>query len=416
MKRLIIISIVLIVFLLALLLKRNVTSTTDKATWWAFQSVDTMKYSRDASREKLNDPSFDQTIDTQVKNIADTGATHVAIATPYDEEFVPILKRWVAAARKYHLNVWFRGNWSGWEKWFGYTGISREEHITKTRDFILNHPGVFEDGDIFSGCPECENGGPGNPQITGDVRGYRKFLIDEYQVTKDAFIQIGKRVASNYFSMNGDVAKLIMDKPTTLALDGIVTIDHYVASPDRLVLDIRALAAQSGGRVVLGEFGAPILDIHGPMDEEAQARYLNETFRKLVSVDQLIGINYWVSVGGSTKLWNDDGNPRKAVSVITEYFTPRVITGHVINQFRKPIANAEVSSVYRNVKTAIDGNFNLPIIEGDAAITIHVNGYTDKELVINKNDLNIKIVMEKPYQNIIYMILDYIKSLFTKSP
>ena len=46
-----------------------------------------MKYSRDLSREKLKDPSFDVVIDKQVKAIAETGATHVAISTPYDEEF-----------------------------------------------------------------------------------------------------------------------------------------------------------------------------------------------------------------------------------------------------------------------------------------------------------------------------------------
>lgn len=81
--------------------------------WWAFQSVDTMKHSRDLAREKLHDDSYDAVIDREVRSIADIGATHVAIATPYDEEFVPYLKRWVSAARKYHLAVWFRGNFSG---------------------------------------------------------------------------------------------------------------------------------------------------------------------------------------------------------------------------------------------------------------------------------------------------------------
>ena len=81
---------------------------------WQFQSIDTMKYSRDLSREKLHDPVFDLTITRQMADIARTGATHVAIATPYDEEFVPILTRWVKAAREQHLHIWFRGNVSGW--------------------------------------------------------------------------------------------------------------------------------------------------------------------------------------------------------------------------------------------------------------------------------------------------------------
>jgi hypothetical protein len=74
-----------------------------------------MKYSRDLAREKLGNPSFDKVIDDQISRIAGTGATHVALGVPYDPEFLPIMRRWVTAIRKYNLKVWFRGNLSGWE-------------------------------------------------------------------------------------------------------------------------------------------------------------------------------------------------------------------------------------------------------------------------------------------------------------
>lgn len=74
---------------------------------WEVRSIDTVKYSRDLASEKLEDPSFDEVIDLQVKNIAQTGATHVAIGTPYDPKFLPFLRKWVSAARKNRLNVWF---------------------------------------------------------------------------------------------------------------------------------------------------------------------------------------------------------------------------------------------------------------------------------------------------------------------
>jgi hypothetical protein len=211
-----------------------------------------MKYSRDVSREKLNDPSFDRVINQQIKQIAGTGATHVGIATPYDEEFYPILKRWVDSARLYNLKVWFRGNWSGWEGWFEYPKITREEHIKKTQDFIKKHQDIFVDGDVFSPCPECENGGPGDPRRTGDVEGHRKFIVTEYKATKDAFRRINKNVASNFNSMNGDVARVIMDKKTTKAMDGIVTIDHYVGTPKKLVSDIGQISRSSGGKNSVG--------------------------------------------------------------------------------------------------------------------------------------------------------------------
>lgn len=285
-----------------------------------FRSIDTMKYSRDLSREKLNDPSFDKVIDNQISNISKTGATHVAIATPYDDEFLPILRRWVKSARKYNLKVWFRGNWSGWEQWFEYGQIDRKTHIEKTRNFILVNKDLFENGDVFSACPECENGGPGDPRKTKDIEGHRKFLIDEYKVTKKTFSDIGKKVASNFDSMNRDVAALVMDEETTKSLDGLVVIDHYVSTPDQLIIDIRQIARQTKGRVILGEFGVPIPDLNGNMTEEEQADWLDKAYSKLIKMNELAGTNYWVNIGGSTQLWDSGGKPRKSVNVINAYY------------------------------------------------------------------------------------------------
>jgi len=305
------ISIVLLLFFL-----------TPKKKTWVFQSIDTMKYSRDLAREKLTDPDFDTVIDLQIANIAKTGATHVGIATPYDDEFLPLLKRWVLAARKNDLNVWFRGNFSGWEEWFGYEKISREEHLSLTRRFLENNEELFVDGDVFTACPECENGGPGDPRETKDIEGHRNFLIAHYDLGNEYFGKHDKKVKVNYNSMNYDVAKLIMDRATTERLGGIVTVDHYVSDSSRLNQDITEIARISGGKVVLGEYGAPIPDIHGEMSEIEQKEWLQELLKLLKSNSDLVGLNYWVSEGGSTQLWNN-GSPRAAANVISEYYIPK---------------------------------------------------------------------------------------------
>ncbi len=291
-----------------------------KENRWKFESIDTMKYSRDLSREKLHDESFDKTIDLQVKQIADSGATHVGIATPYDEEFLPILKKWVIAARSQGLKVWFRGNFSGWEGWFGYPKISRDEHLKKTREFITSNAGLFEDGDVFSPCPECENGGPGDPRKNGDVVGHRKFLISEYNATSEEFKKIGKNVTSNYSSMNFDVAKLVMNKATTKSMGGIVTIDHYVKTPQQLSSDITHIAQLSGGKVILGEFGAPIPDINGNMSEVEQAEWVRGVLELLSENTNVIGLNYWINTGGSTEIWRKDGTSKAAAVELKSFF------------------------------------------------------------------------------------------------
>lgn len=287
---------------------------------WKVSAIDTVKFSRDLAREKSNSRTFESEIEIQIKNIAETGATHVSIGTPYDSEFIPFLNKWVSIARKYNLKVWFRGNFSGWEGWFEYKKITRDEHKEMLSQFIKDNGNLFEDGDIFTSCPECENGGPGDPRHNGDLLGHRQFLIDEYQISKESFRLIGKNVASNYFPMNGDVAKLVMDIETTKKLGGIVTVDHYVADSEKLNSDLTELASSSGGKIVLGELGAPIPDLHGKMTEDEQSEWIDQTIGLIVNNPNVIGVNYWTNIGGSTGIWNSDNSPKKAVIILKKYF------------------------------------------------------------------------------------------------
>ncbi|MDP3941875.1 MAG: hypothetical protein Q8Q49_06230 [bacterium] len=399
-------SITTVIGLMFLLPKEQAATSSSKL--WSVQAVDTMKYSRDPSREKLNDPSYDLVIAKQVQDVARIGATHIAIATPYDEEFLPIMKRWVQAARRNQLKVWFRGNLSGWEKWFGYSKITREEHIAKTKAFILNHPELFEDGDIFMGCPECENGGPGDPRQTGDVAAYRRFLIQEHASMRDAFRQIGKNVTVDYNSMNGDVARLVMDRDTTSELGGTVVIDHYVRTPEQLVRDVQEIARDSGGSVILGEFGVPILDINGQMTEDEQANWVSDALKLLVSVPELKGINYWVNLGGSTSLYNQDGSPRKVVGTLTAYFNPKILSIRIVDPLGDEIGNATVSTLNRSF--AKDQSvLSVPVAEQDQRATVRADGYDTKYVTFSPAGSDLRVVLDPKKENLLYTLRRLLK-------
>ena len=120
--------------------------------------------------------------------------------------------------------------------------------------------------------------------------------------------------------MNGDVAYLIMDKDTTKALGGIVVVDHNVPSPEQLIIDIKTLSKKSGGKIVLGEFGAPIPDIHGKMSDQEQKEWLEKALQRLFNMKEVVGMNYWTNVGSSTQLWDDKGNARSAVEILKKYY------------------------------------------------------------------------------------------------
>ncbi len=381
--------------------------------WWNVQAIDTMKYSRDPSAQYLsNMPELNKISDQMAKDIAATGATHMVVDTPYDDQFLPILKVWVAAARKYNLHVWYRGNWAGWESWFGYAPITRDQHYQKTQDFLTNHPDLFQEGDIFSACPECENGGPGDPRLNGDVAGHRAFLIKEYQMMTKTFRDIGKNVQVNYNSMNGDVAQLVMDKDTTTALGGIVVIDHYVKTPTELNYDISKIAKNSGGKVILGEFGAPIPDIHGNMTDAQQADWIKQSLNLLAGNTDLAGLNYWTNMGGSTAIWTDKGVAKPAVAVITSYFTPQTIDGTVSNTLGNSVEQAIIQTAEKRV-VSTKGSYELPFINSDEIVTIAASGYVTQTMPVSQLKDHPQLILEADNPNLWFRIRSWIKNLFS---
>lgn len=312
------------------------------AALWPISSVDTMKFSRDISRE----PDILTRIPKYVASVAKLSPTHIAIATPYNEEFYPVLSTWVKEARKYNMKVWFRGNWAEWEGWFGYKKFTDyKDHHQKTYDFILSHKELFEDGDIFTPAPEPENGGLGDPRGSSErTKKFQEFLITSYDTCEKARIAIQATFKCGYFSVNGDVARESLTKEVVAKTGKVVVIDHYVKKNDKLIQDIQSLHEKYDATIVLGEYGAPIPDIHGTMTEIQQADYIAESYAKVLSLGSIVeGINYWTAFGGSTKLFNDNGEERKAVSTIESFYNPPTLTGIITDQFGNKIENAKIS-------------------------------------------------------------------------
>lgn len=404
-------KVLLIIFLFVLIYtlkpsSRIHSTNTSTYTFWPIQSIDTMKFSRDVAREKLHDASFDAFINATVKNIAAAGATHIALGTPYDPEFIPFLTRWVDAARRHNLKVWFRGNMSGWEGWFEYEKIDRAQHTAGILTFIDLNKDLFEDGDIFTSCPECENGGPGDPRHNNDLRGHQEFLINEYTAVKQAFKKINKSVQANTYSMNGDVTKLVMDSETTHKLDGVIVPDHYVKSPEKTLEDLRMYAQRSGGKVILGEFGIPIPDIHGEYSEDEQSAWLETFFNGALEYPEIIGFNYWTSMGGSTQIWNADGSPRKAVATIRKYFKPEVRRLRVNNLFGRNIRQYSMS-YGKGIKTIreSDGSTAFIFIPNDSEVTISANNYTPIKIRLSdmpeeKTKVNLELIDNNFYSKL----------------
>ncbi len=330
---------------------------------WQIQSIDTMKTSRDKARAELYNSDFDKKIEKELTAIKNTGANYVAIDTPYDNEFIPYLKRWVKLARKTGLHVWFRGNWSEWEGWFDYPiNLTPDEHIKKTSAFIQEHPELFEDEDIFEGCPECENAKHWKqPEKNKE---YNEYLKLQRASNKEAFEKINKNVMTNIVSVIGGRAKEVLDQGTFDAHENVVSIDHYVKNPKLMREYINYFKDKFDAQIVISEFGAPVPDINGPMNEDQQAVFINSIFEEFYkSQNSILGINYFVSSGGTTPILNTDYTPKKAYFIVKNYFTPGIVTGKIRDPLGNPLQDVQVRTgdAVISVKTDKDGNYKFAI-------------------------------------------------------
>lgn len=334
------------------------------STFWPYQCIDTMKYSRDTARAwggKENE--LQKEIDMQITAIKKIGGNCVSLGTPYNAEFVPFMKKWVDAARTNNLHIWFRGNIPEWEGWFDHPRLKNPaEHHAKIYNFVTSHPEIFQDGDIFTPAPEAENGGAGDPRMNGKRQEFNDFLVTSYDNCMNAFTKIGKKVTCGYFSTNFDVARESLEKNTIAEIGRVVTIDHYVSDLARYAPDIKSLNLKYDAGVAIGEFGAPIPDLNGRMDEEQQADYVDSLMKIFYENREIIpAINYWTLKGGSTAILNDDGSLRLTASSLEKYFRPTVFAGKVTNELGDKLTDINFKSADNmlDFKTDFRGEFGL---------------------------------------------------------
>lgn len=355
-------------------------------TFWNHQCIDTMKFSRDRAREHLSslETSAGQFIEREVALVAGTGANCISLGTPYDEEFVPTLTKWVNEARKHNLKIWFRGNMSGWEGWFEYPKYGNvQQHHDGVRNLITKHPELFREGDIFTPAPEPENGIIGDPRNSIENKNrFLDFLPDSYSNCVRSFGEIKINVTCGYFSVNGDVAREIFTKDLLVDIGDVVVIDHYVRTPEQLIEDVKSLNKKLDTLVMLGEFGAPIPDIHGSMTEQEQAEFITEALEKLYEEqDILLGFNYWVLRDGSTQLVEGEADTRLAYDSLKEYFMPAQIRGSIVDILGNPVAGLKVKiDKYRAETVTNDlGEYSLIVPARDAKIELVTDKYNTEK-------------------------------------
>lgn len=380
-----------IIFTFLIFFKSHAQSIHKSLRFWKITAVDTMKYSRDGAENA----SVLAKIPFFMSKAKKLHVTHVTIDTPYDQQFYPVLSAWVHGARRENLKVWFRGNFSSWEGWFGYPkDMTPQQHLTMTKQFILSHPDLFQNGDIFTPVPEPENGGPGDPRgSTRKSAAFNTFLINSYNTCVSAFAQIHKQVLCGFFSTNADIAKQVLTPQTVKQMGNVIAIDNYVKSPKIMQSDIEFLENKfPTAQIVLGEYGAPIPDINGAMTDSQQEDFLRSMLQVFYQQkDRILGLNYWTLAGSSTELLKNSTQETPAFQTVAHYYLPPQISGQITDTLGNPLGGVAIKDSRGTLlaQTNSQGTYTLPLPPDTfRVITLSHKGYTtlSKTLQVEKNN------------------------------
>jgi len=275
---------------------------------------------------------------------------------------------------------------------------------------------------MFTPAPEAENGILGNPFSSPQAAdNLRNFLESSYANCVAAFAEIGKNVRCGLDSANGDVAKDIYTKDMIAKTGNVVVVDDYVATADKLATDIENLHKEFGVPVMLGEFGAPIPDIHGNLTDDQQADLINQMMSKLYQdKDIMFGVNYWVISGGSTALLNDDGSSKPVVSVMQNYYQPVTVSGTVSDNLGDKLAAIPISSVNGQKLGVTDENgaFSL-LFPANIPVKLFVGGGDNSTVAqsltpTSGKNLTLNFMIQPSHPGLVYVVREFIKKIFDK--
>lgn len=337
-------------------------------------SVDVMKLTQDRA---MNPPS--DADKAKYATIAKTlNAEYVAISTPYDTpsggpDATSVTLAWCTAIRAQGRKVWHRHSWLSDEGFYNVPRNYTNDRITDTKNWILAHANLFQNGDIFCPKPEPQNmrifgvnyGDPATARF-GSVAIFNSWLRDMTTACKAAFQQLGLSVKVGYWGFDGFVTcgydnpdwtgKSFLEASTVSAMDSIVAVDHYPSLVGKPMSDFISVFKKTlpTAKLFIGE--------NGSANSADPASQFASDYGACAADPICIGYNYWQMGpdGGSEKLINADfsftavGNKVKDTWTIT---TPTPIpptpTGTITVGAEEPYTPG-LNTYYR--KLYVDGN------------------------------------------------------------
>ena len=306
-----------------------VPAVTVKASW-SIQSVSSMKETKDRICNQRNE-SF---IDNWVNAAYELGVNYIALETPYENPLcgnsLVYTGTWIKYIRGKNLKIWHRHMPLAFEGIYDVLKNPQVDNLKIIHDYIVNNPGFFAEGDIFTPIPEPQNGGVKGItycaqnicQFQSAVH-FNSWLRMAMDISEQAFSAIGLsgKIKIGYFGFDGFVAwgdnnpdwNGILEDATILKM-GNITIDHYPEIVgDTMENDLNELEARYPNiPIIIGEWGT----ISG---SDTENQVLNSM--KAAKRSSVVGFNYWhLGSGGKEALITDTFVKNKQYDEVRKFF------------------------------------------------------------------------------------------------
>jgi hypothetical protein len=291
------------------------------------RSVDVMKLTKDVMRGQQSDTEIESIVSAIADNLH---PTHIAISIPMDASAdypnpkpaprtaAAFTQKWADAIHSRHINIIWRGTWSGIEGIYEFTKRDGADRLPagtaasaptdgnttwlgKTYQYIISNPTFFANGDIWAPLPERTEGIFQDetsflPHTAPGIQiNYANFFNNLKTVTESAFASINKSVRTGWTAHNFTEVQSGWLPDSVFTTAGVVSIDHYGSTHTvaEMESDLRAIHAQKHKQIFLQEWGD-----YWNQNLAAPQRtvYLLEMYGMLQRLSDegiLAGFNYW---------------------------------------------------------------------------------------------------------------------------
>jgi hypothetical protein len=322
---------------------------------WPVQSVDAMKYTKDVMCGQPTSTFIDSWLDRAVE----IGATHVAIATPYQDvtcsgqtiSAITFTMAWIDQIRDHNLKVWHRHPNLKFEGIYSQTKDRSPDgfrHIKNITDFIAldaTYPDLIQPGDLFTPEAEPQNGGINGVTtcsqsicMFSSTADFNEWLRLAQLASELALKAQGIPVATTVGDPNGVLVGLDgfdgfitfgnnnpshlgtskIEAATVAAKHNIIGIDHYPSGGDTMAIDLEELRdVWPSADVFISEYGT----IYSGLTDAQREQLIIDTFDAFVARSWVKGVGYWqFGPGGNEALINSDFTKRAHFDEVQGYY------------------------------------------------------------------------------------------------